>query len=113
MGFFAQHAMPIMGLVVLLLVVIIIFQYGGVSTNVREKRISKIVTVEGYTESPGLFPDSENAQAICEIHLENPAIIDKGCKTFSEKNCNTVGCCVWKDGKCVGGTNNRAFYRSD
>ncbi len=71
-------------------------------------------TVEGYSksESPGLFPDSENAQAICKIHLENPAIIDKTCKTFSENNCETVDCCVWKNEKCVGGKNNRPIYLS-
>ncbi len=114
MKFLSQHAMPIIGLIVLLLVVIVIFQYGGISTNVQDKRITKIVTVEGYARpsSPGVFPDSENAQAICNIHLENPQIIDKTCKTFSEKNCNTVDCCVWKNGKCVGGKNNRPFYIS-
>jgi len=104
-----------MGIIVLLLVIVIIFQYWRASTVKREKQISKIVTVEGYVEneSAGLFPDSENPQAMCDIHLDNPPIIDKLCKTFSKKNCNTVNCCVWKNGSCVGGTDKRPFYIID
>lgn len=114
MQFLTENALPIIGIVILLFVVAFIFQYGENSLNLREKRVAKIVTVEGYSNhvSPGLFPASENAQAICEIHLENPAIIDKTCKTFSENNCETVDCCVWKNEKCVGGKNNRPFYLS-
>ena len=114
MQFFAENALSIMGIVILLVAVVFIFQYGENPHNLRKKHVSKIVTVEGYSksESPGLFPDSENAQAICKIHLENPAIIDKTCKTFSENNCKTVDCCVWNNEKCVGGKNNRPFYLS-
>ena len=115
MNFFKQYALYISGIILLLIVIVIIFQYWRGEKGLREKRISKIVTVEGLfsDETPGLFPDSENPQAMCDIHLENPAIIDTQCKTFSKKNCNTVNCCVWNKGSCVGGTDNRPFYITD
>ena len=114
MQFFKENAVSIIGIIVLLLGIIIIFQYSDRKHSLHEKRVEKIVTVEGYSNdvTPGLFPDSENAQAMCEIHLENPAIIDSTCKTFSKNNCQTVDCCVWKNKKCVGGKNNSPFYLS-
>ena len=115
MSFIAQNIIPIIGIIILLLIIVIIFQFLHTVNKKSSKRVSKIVTVEGYSQhtTPGLFPDSANPQAICNIYLENPAMINKRCKTFSKNNCKTVDCCVWKNDTCVGGTDNRPFYSSN
>jgi hypothetical protein len=104
-SFLKKYWPSIISIVVVTLTCLIVFQMTGVNFSPYDnKRIEKVVTIEGFDAKP-------DHEALGKAHEGDTASLHGACNKMSKKACGMASYCVLLDGEqCVGGSRKGPTY---